>query len=299
MGTIDLNDLGVFVTVVDVQSFSAAATRMRVPKSSVSRAIGRLEDAVGGRILHRTTRRLALSTVGKALYEKVRNDVASLRRSVGELPDLEEEPSGRVKITCALSCEAFLADVVARFVSRYPNVQVDLRLSNEYVDLVAEGIDLGLRFATTRLKDSSLNARKVCRNSMHLFAAPSYVARRGLPRSPRDLDRHDMVLYSRKTELLLEEEGTGAKANLVMRGRIVCDDLAFVRAAIINGCGIGYLSPYVAESDLAAGTVVRILPRWNCHISTLWAIWPGPRQLPRRVSAFLDILMEAVQGRAL
>jgi DNA-binding transcriptional LysR family regulator len=295
MGTIDLNDLGIFVTVVEAASFSGAAARMRVPKSSVSRAIGRLEDAVGGSILHRTTRRVALSTAGRALYERVRNDVASLRRSVGDLPELEEEPSGRVKITCALSCELLLAGVVAEYVSRYQNVEVDLRLTNEYVDLVAEGIDLGLRFSTTRLKDSSLTARKICPNSMHLFASPSYVARRGPPRAPRDLDRHDMVLYSRKTDLILEDDA-GSSAHIAMRGRIMCDDLAFVRGALVSGCGIGYLPPYFAAPDVASGALVRVLPRWSSPISNLWAVWPGGRQLPRRVAAFVDVLVESVKG---
>lgn len=203
MGTIDLNDLSVFVSVVDAGSFSKAADRLRVRKSSVSRAITRLEEALGGRILHRTTRRLALSTQGRALYDKVRNDVLSLKRSLGELPELEVEPSGRIKVTCALNCEPFLAEIVARFVSRYESIEVELRLSNDYVDLVAEGIDLALRFSTTRLKGASLTARKICPSTMHLYASPAYAARRGLPRSPRDLEGHDMVLYSRKTDLHL------------------------------------------------------------------------------------------------
>src|SRR5688572_21385683 len=127
MGTIDLNDLSVFVAVVDAGSFSKAADLLRVRKSSVSRAVSRIEDAMGGRILHRTTRRIALSTAGRALYDKVRNDVLSLRRAVGELPELEVEPSGRVKVTCALNCEPFLAEIVARFTSRYEAIELELR----------------------------------------------------------------------------------------------------------------------------------------------------------------------------
>jgi DNA-binding transcriptional LysR family regulator len=107
-----------------------------------------------------------------------------------------------------------------------------------------------------------------------------------------------MVLSSRKTDLNLEDDA-GSSAHVVMRGRIVCDDLAFVRAALVHGCGIGYLSPYVAEADVAAGALVRVLPRWSCPISSFWAVWPGGRKLPRRVSAFLDILVESLEGRTL
>ena len=299
MGTIDLNDLSVFVSVVDAGSFSKAADRLRVRKSSVSRAITRIEDALGGRVLHRTTRRIALSTAGRALYDKVRNDVLSLRRSLGELPELEVEPSGRIKVTCALNCEPFLAEVITRFTSRYESIEVELRLSNDYVDLVAEGVDLALRFSTTRLKGASLTARKICPSTMHLYASPAYAARRGLPRSPRDLDGHDMVLYSRKTDLVLEDDAGAASVHVFMRGRILCDDLAFLRAALVNGAGIGYLPPYFAEAEVATGNLVRVLPRWSSQISTLWAVWAGGRQLPRRVAVFLDFLVESLKGRTI
>jgi DNA-binding transcriptional LysR family regulator len=297
MGTIDLNDLSLFVTVVEAGSFSKAAQRMRLPKSSVSRAITRLEDAIGGRILHRTTRRIALSTAGKALYDKVQNDVASLRRSIGELPELEVEPSGHLRITCALGCEPYLADIVSRFVNRHKAVEIELRLTNEYVDLVADGIDLALRFSTTYLKGASLAARKICPSSVNLYAAPSYAARRGLPKTPRDLEGHDMVVYSRKTDLILKDDGGAATAQVFMRGRIICDDLAFVRAALVNGSGIGYLPPYFAEADVATGALVRVLPRWSSPLSNLWAVWVGGRKLPRRISAFLDFLLESLKGR--
>jgi DNA-binding transcriptional LysR family regulator len=299
MGTVDLNDVSVFVTVVEAASFSGAATRLRLPKSSVSRAMGRLEDAVGARLLHRTTRQVALSTAGKALYEKVRNDVTSLRRSVGDLPELEEEPSGPLRVTCAFGHQEFLADVAARFTSRYRSVQIDFHFSNQFVDLIAEGIDLALRFSTTRLKDSSFSARRLCPNFMHLFASPSYLARRGVPRTPADLDGHDMVVYTRKTDLPLEKEGGGDNAVVYMKGRITCDDLAFVHAALVQGCGIAYLPPSVAAADVSAGKLVRVLPKWSSQISHLWAVWPSGRQVPRKVSVFLDFVVEALKQRSL
>src|SRR6185295_11403085 len=133
MATIALDDLGVFVSVVETASFSRAASRLGLPKSSVSRAIARLENATGAPVLYRTTRQVALSTAGRALYERVRSQIASLRDATSDL-------------------SGFFADVVDRFMGRYPAVEVDLRLTNEYVDLVGEGIDVALRFATRRLK---------------------------------------------------------------------------------------------------------------------------------------------------
>jgi DNA-binding transcriptional LysR family regulator len=296
MGTVDLNDLSVFVAVVESASFTRAASRLKLPKSSVSRAVTRLEEAVGVPVLLRTTRKVALSTAGRTLYEKVREQVASLRQSVGEMPELKEAPSGRLRVTAVLGIELFLGDVVTTFVNRYPDVEIELRLTNDYVDLVEEEIDLALRFSTKALKDSTLTARKLRPSIMELYAAPSYQARRGLPRTPRELEWHEWVVYDRATELRLE--GGGPPAAVVTKGRVVCNDFTFARQAIVNGCGIGYLSPSAAEADVAAGNLVRVLPRWHCPISNLWAVWPG-QKLPRKASAFLDLVVQALKSRAL
>ena len=292
MGTINLDDLEVFVAVADSGSFSAGASRLRLPRSSVSRAIARLEEAAGSRVLYRTTRKVALSTAGRALYENVLPEIVKLRRSLGTLPDQDEEPSGRLRMTASLNCEIELGEAIARYLSRYRAVEVEVHLTNDYVDLVAEGIDLALRYATRRLKDSSLTARKLCGAPVQLFAAPSYLARQGTPRRPQDLDRHEWVVHNRKPDLRLE--GGGRPVNVVARGRVRCDDFALVRAALVNGCGIGYLEAVFAEADLAAGKLVRVLPRWHCVISDLWALWPGGRQPPRKVTAFLEVLEQVL-----
>jgi DNA-binding transcriptional LysR family regulator len=292
MGTVDLNDLGVFVTVVETASFSRAASRLGLPKSSVSRAIARLEAATKASVLHRTTRKVALSTAGRALYEKVRAQVVSLRHAADDLPEASEEPSGRLRVTTVGDASEFFADVVARFVGRHPSVQIELHLTNQYVDLVAEGIDLALRFSTRGLKDSTLNARKLSPASLQIFAAPSYVARRGMPRTPRDLERHEWVVHRNAPTVRLE--GGGPPHTITTRGRIECNGFAFLRSALVGGCGLGLLDPSEAEGAVAAGRLVRVLPQWSCVVANLWAIWPGPRQPPRKVSAFLDVVMEAL-----
>ena len=297
MGTVDLNDLGVFVAVVETASFSKAAARLGVPKSSVSRAIARLEDAMGVRVLHRTTRRVAPSTAGAALHESIAGQIASLRRSVGELPEMRDEPSGRLRVTAVSDFGEVMAEVVARYVSRYPGVDVDLRFTNAYVDLVAEGIDVALRFARKRLQDSSFTARKLCPDALVLHASPSYLARRGTPRTPRDLDGHDWVTFEHAQELRLE--GPDATTVVKPKGRILCDNMAFQRAALVRGCGIGALPPYLTMAEVAAGQLVRVLPKWSFPVSHLWAVWPGSRKVPRKVSAFLDIVVETLDARPL
>ena len=122
------------------------------------------------------------------------------------------------------------------------------------------------------LDDSTLTVRRLGPSSVAMYASPSYLARRGTPKTPKDLERHEWVVYSRRTELRLE--GGGRPVTVPTRGRIRCDDFAFLRAAMVQGCGIGYLPPYVADDDLATGRLVRVLPRWQSPISNAWAVWP-------------------------
>jgi DNA-binding transcriptional LysR family regulator len=293
MGTIDLNDVGVFATVAETASFSTAAIRLDLPKSSVSRAVARLEEAAGVSLLHRTTRQVALSAAGRTLYEKVRGEIAALRHALGDLSEREESLTGSVRVTSVVDMADFFAEVVTRLVARHPAIQVDLRLTNDNVDLVAQGIDLALRFSTVRFKDSSLHVRRLCTNDVELFASPAYLARKGVPRAPADLERHDWVVYRRKTELRLEK---GRRSTLVRtRGRIVCDDFTFLRAALVSGCGVGYLGAYQADADIEAGRLVRVLPDWSSPSSSLWAVWPGPRRPSHKVAAFMEAVLETVR----
>lgn len=296
MATIDLNDVAAFVAVADAASFSVAARRLEAPKSSVSRRVARLESALGVKLLYRTTRRVALSTAGAVLYEKAARLIGSLRESIGAVQDLEEQPSGRLRVTTAVDFGATVAsEIIARFLARYPNVEVELRLTNENLDLVAEGIDVALRLSSRPLRDSSLVARKVATHHMQLYASPSYLARRGTPRTPAELEGHDWVRFRSATSL--ELSGPGERTVVRLRGRVQCDDLSFVRSAVVLGTGIGALPTFLAEPDVAEGRLVRVLPRWTLAASHVWLVYPGGGPLPRKVVAFSELVVETLRGR--
>ena len=296
MGTADLNDLVAFVAVAETRSFSAAARRLELPKSTVSRTIARLEDALDVQLLHRTTRRVAVSTAGTALYEKVAAPISALRQSVGELPGQEEQLSGGIRVTAPLDFGAsVLADVVRRFTARYPHVEVDLRLTNELVDLVAEGIDVAIRFALRRLKDSSLHARRICPSTLQLFASPAYLARRGVPRTPRDLDEHHWVRFRGVTTLQLD--APDERAQVVPRGRIISNDMLFIHAALLHDAGIAALPTFLADADVTAGRLVRVLPRWTTQSAFVWIVRPGGRNVAPKVAAFIDFVLEELRAR--
>lgn len=296
MATIDLNDLATFCTVAETGSFSVAAGRLGVPKSTVSRAVARLEAHLDVRLLHRTTRHVATSTAGAALYEKVAPHLHAVRRSVADLPEREEQPSGKLRVTASVDFGwAVLADLVARFVARHRAIEIDLRLTNDVVDLVAERIDVALRLSSGPLADSALVARKALPFRMQLFASPEYLARRGTPRAPRDLDEHEWIRFRAGDPITLESGGE--TATVVPRGRIGCDEMSFLRAVTLQGAGIAIIPSFLVDADVEAGRLVRVLPRWNVPSGSLWLVYPAGRHVPKKVSAFSEFVAEALKAR--
>ena len=294
MGTPSLDLLSLFVAVAQAGSFSGAARTLGLPKSTVSRGVAALEREMGVRLLHRTTRKVALSTAGAALHEKVAPQLGALARSLAEVPELEEQPSGLLRVTASVDFgAAVLPDLVSAFATRYPAVELELRLTNQVVDLVAEGIDLAIRLTSRRLADSSLTVRRAAPLRSQLFASPAYLARRGTPRAPADLDGHDWVMFRQVDAIRLQ--GPGGRVAVTPRGRVSCDDMLFAREAARRGTGVCLLPQFLAEADVAAGLLVRVLPRWDEGGGQLYLVWPGGRNPPRKVAAFRDLVLETVE----
>lgn len=296
MSSLDLNLLPIFVAVAETSSFSAAAKKLGMPKSTVSRGVASLEEALGVPLFHRTTRKVSLSTAGASLLARSGALVASLQEAVTELPELQEIPSGTVRITAPIDFgAAVLADIVARFTARYPSLQVDLRLTNAVVDLIAEGVDLAFRISARPLVSSSLVAQKVGPVSMQLYAAPGYLARAGTPRSPEELAQHSWVNFRSWPRVRLA--GPERTVTVEAKGRVSCDDMFFVRESLRAGAGIGVLPMFVAKDEVAAGNLVRVLPKWSPPGGQLWLVWPGGNKPPRKVAAFRELVLESLRAR--
>ena len=290
----DLNLLTVFEAVARTSSFSGASKELGIPKSSASRGVARLENALGVQLLFRTTRRVALTEAGTALYDRITPLLRSVKSALGEIPEREEAPTGTLKITAPVDLGVFfLAEVLTRYTARYPAVSVDLHLTGRVVDLVAEGFDVALRVGA-RLADSTLTVRRAAPILLHLFASPLYLARRGAPRSEDDLAAHDWVVFRGTTQNL---RVTGPRQATAARPpRILCDDLLFARDAVRSGAGIGLLPTFVAESDVVAGRLVRILPRFERPAGYLHIVSPAARHVPRKVTAFRDLVLEMLRA---
>ena len=297
MGTIDLGLLPAFIAVADAASFSGAAARLGIPKSSVSRQVAALERALDATLFHRTTRRVALSTAGAALRERVGPGVAALQASIAQIAEGHDEPRGRLRITAPVDIgTTVLANVLARLTARHPAVEVDLRLSNTQVDLVAEGVDAALRIALRPLRDSALVARRMATIALRLYAAPAYLARRGVPRSLDELAGHAWLDFGPRGRTQLV--GPGREAVTAPSPAIACDDMSCMRELVRHGAGIGALSSFLVERDIAAGELVAVLPRWSVPSGALWLLRHAGA-VPRKVEVFDQLLRDALAARPL
>jgi DNA-binding transcriptional LysR family regulator len=271
-----LDDLDLFITIAEVGGITAAAKRLGQPKSTVSRGLTRLEEALGVALVQRTTRHVTLTSAGEALLARAAAPLVVLRSALSDLPESEKQPSGRLRVTAPVDFGAtVLADIVARFTLRYPLVEVDARLSSSVLDLVADAVDVALRLSARPLRNSSLVARRAAPVAMKLFASPEYLARRGVPTTFDDLAEHDWVVYR------------GLPA------------LAPGHASAVAGSGVAVLPTFLAEPDVVAGRLARVLPKLAFPSGTLWIVYVGGNSIPANVKAFRDFVLDALKHRSL
>ncbi|WP_428264483.1 LysR family transcriptional regulator [Haliangium sp.] len=289
-----LNEIAVFARVVEHQGFSAAARQLGVPKSTVSRAVRRLEQRLGVRLLQRSTRTLALTDAGAAYHARVTQAMDLLAAAEAEVTQQQEAPTGVVRITAPYDFGVdVLPALVAGFVARYPELHVYTEVTGRVVDLIAEGFDLALRAG--RMSDSALVARKIGAVEGRLFAAPAYLAARGTPTAVAELAGHDCVLFrprDRGTRWHLH--GPAGPESVDVTGPVGADEFSFVRAAVRLGAGIGMFPGFMGAADVAAGRLVRVLPEYERRGSKLYLVYPSTEHLPRRVTLFRDYLIDAV-----
>ncbi len=292
--TVDLNNLAVFVRVVEAQSFTAAAKALGVPKSTVSRRVAQLEEALGVRLLQRTTRKLSLTDAGHAYHERASVSLAGIEEANAAVSDMVGTPRGTVRLTAPVDLGvAVLADLVARFTRRHPGIHVELVLTARTVDLVEEGIDLAVRAGP--LRDSSLVARRIGSSAARLYASRAYLQRRGTPSSAAELSTHDCVLFRpRGGKARWQLAGPGGVEAVEVTGPIGADDFAFVHRALLAGAGIGLVPTFLCEHDVRRGRLVNVLPDHATQGGVLHVVYPSARHVPQRVALLRDFLVEGL-----
>jgi len=290
MAIIDLNRIAVFVKVVEAGSFTAAAAQLGLPTSSVSRAIARLEGDLNVRLLNRTTRKLALTEAGQHFHQRMQAVVAETAEATQEVTGFASEPRGLVRMTAPHDVGLqHLPGIVATILSRHPALTIEVILTSRRIDLVEEGIDLALRGG--RLQDSSLVTRKIVASALGVFASPAYLERRGRPRALADLARHDCLGYGgRAGKQPWRLRGPSGDESVTVPVTIVCGDMLFLREMVLRGLGLALLPVGNVVSDVEAGRLVRVVPRYGFGSGGLYLVWPTRTLVPARVVAVREIL---------
>lgn len=288
----DLNEVATFVRVVETGSFSKAAKQLGLPRSTVSRRVARLEEHLGVHLLRRTTRRMHLTEQGQAYFDKV-SPAIRVVQDAGELAqELVGEMKGPLRITAPVDFgQDYLPDICRGFRERYPDILLQVDLSNRIVDLIAEGFDLAIRGG--RLPDSGLIARRLDRTDSWLFASRAYLDAHPAPRALADLTRHPCILFntSAPTQRWTMTHEDGREASVVVNGVMESNDFSFIRRLVAAGVGISLMPAFLgAAAD--GDELVRLLPGWCATGGALQVVMPSGDYISAKARAFRDYLVE-------
>lgn len=288
----NLNEIMVFARVAQLGSFSKAAQSLEMPVSTVSRKITDLEDRLGITLIQRTTRKLNLTQIGTQYYQQCAELLLALDEAETRITQLQSQPEGPLRITIPVGMgSGQFIEFISGFLNRYPKIQLDLLVSNQYVDLVSENVDLAIRFGA--LHDSSLIARRLGTSMRALVASPEYLKRRGSLKHPQDLEKHECIIYRSRTEDSVWEftkEKSRQKAKVA--GRIVASDMSTLKELAIRGHGIAHLPEMFCLDAIQEGSLRLVLPEWKSLHSPVHAVYPNRRFMPTRLTTFLKELEE-------
>ena len=287
--------IAVFVKVVEAGSFSTAARRLGLPKTTVSARVAGLEKRLGVRLIQRTTRKLRMTEAGEKYFHHCAIATREVELGEAALQSAKEKPSGVLKITAPVDFgRAVLPRIVRAYAAKYPDVSVELTVTNRIVDLVEEGVDLAIRWAGA-LKDSSLIARRFIETRSNLWASPKYMKGFGKATHPRDLANAAFVAHPVLKAVIL----TNGKSDfeLQLHGRVDADDLEVITALVVLGEGIAWLPDFLVEDAVEAGTLVRVLSNWRPKKEQLWTyyfVYAGRRYGLPKVEGFIKSALELV-----
>ncbi len=292
---LDLNEIAIFVKVVESGSFSMAARVLGIPKSTVSAKVSSLEQRLGLTLIQRTTRKLNITPPGQTFYLRCAGGLSEILAAQSEVTSAQSEPQGTLRLTAPAELgSTILPSIVSGYMKKFKKVKLELILSDRRVDLISEGIDLAIRGGN--LADSSLIAKKLGNIYFAPIASPSYVKSAGLPKSPKDLVDHQCIQYN--STGIEEWKLTGSKGSIVvpMSGRILINDLDMVKSLVFAGHGIGLLPNFLCSEDLIKGRLVRVLPDWKSHSSDVHFVYPAQKFVSPKVSSFIAYATDPVRA---
>ncbi|WP_437834473.1 LysR family transcriptional regulator [Sorangium sp. So ce1153] len=290
----DLLSMAIFARVVERKSFTGAATVLGLSKSVVSARLAALEERLGVRLLHRSTRRLTLTEDGSRLYESCERILTATEEAAAAMHGVSRVPEGLLRVSAPVSFGIVkIAPLLGEFTERCPQVRLDLSLSDSLVDVVSGGFDVVVRFA--RQLDEARVARKIGSYRRMVYASPGYLARRGTPQVPDDLAKHNCILLSGQSVEWAFESGSET-LTVPVSGNLVVDNVVVLRQALVDGLGLAMLPHFVVAADLAAGRLQRVLEGHVGQEISIFAVFPHHRHQPAKVRAFVELLVERLRS---
>ena len=288
----DMNDVAVFVKVVEAGSFTGAAKLLKQPKTTVSRKVARLEEALGARLLQRTTRSVSLTDTGQRFYRACSDALAAIdtaTRSVGEEHGV---PSGTIRVSAPADAY-FLSEIVAAFLARYERMKVEVVLTDARLNLIEQGIDLAFRAGP--LEDSTLVARRLVTSRRICCAGPAYLEKRGAPMVPSDLKDHDCIIYRGRVDgATWTLDGKDGPETVVVRGRLAADTMRFVIDAAVAGIGIARVPAGMVSENILDGSLTTVLDDFARKQTGMFVVYPSGRHLSAAVRAFVELAIARI-----
>jgi DNA-binding transcriptional LysR family regulator len=294
---LDLNQVFLFCEVVKAGSFAQAAQRLRMPANSVSRKIQQLETDLGSRLIHRSTRKLTLTTAGQAFFERCASPITDLAHAGQESLEGSKLPGGLVRVAAPTNFfDVFRLEWIADFLARHREVRLEFVLDDAKTDLIAASIDVAFRAA--HLVEARHIGHKLMSTHFGLVASPTYLSARGAPSHPHALANHDCIPQSNLSGLVSWHlQGPDGPARIEVSGKFRANSASVVLRAALAGLGIALLPDSVTTSEIEAGRLVRVLPGYRREGADLYAVYVSRRQIPLAVTAFAEFVGEKVRSR--
>jgi len=291
----NLAEMVVFAKVVESKSFSAAARSLGSSKSAVSKAVTKLEQALGAKLLQRTTRSLSLTEIGAAVYEHCARIVEESEEVELAVNRFSAEPSGNIKLSASVAFgQMHMAPAIADFLQQYPKVSAELVLTNRLVNLAEEGFDLAIR--QTDKPAPNLVARTIAPQHYVVCASPAYLKREGVPKSPQELVKHNCLFYAQQSSQdRWTFKGSDGAVTVRVQGNFQVNSNEAVREALLAGLGISLVQTFVVGEELKSGKLEPVLTQYEAQGgfgSNIYATWLPNRNLTPKVRAFVDFLVE-------
>lgn len=290
-----LPDLATFVLIIDQGSFTAAAKAAGATPSAISRSVSRLEQALGSKLLHRTTRKLALSETGKMVYDHAQEMLNAAQMALDSGSSRQQVAQGKLTVSVPKAVGRFVIHpLMAEFLERYPDVDVCLRLEDRYMDLIDDGVDLALRISQS--PSPGLYGKALMPVSHVICATPAYLRQHGTPDTPQALRHHSCISLGETPADARWKFRLGEKSETIQtHGRYAANHTGVRLDAVKNHLGIGSLPLFTAREALANGEIVQVLPEWEFisdYSGDLWLLWTRNQHMPARMRAMIDYLSE-------